>query len=182
MLIAQQKRKENIVEYILYLYQVEDLIRALQLKMPAIEKQLISRYSVDEKTRQKISGWYKNLVIMMEKEGIREKGHFQFLINQINDLNELHLKLMETAADENYLRMFKSVSGLITELQMKGNRANNDLQLALDAVYGYLLLKIQKKEVSIDTTEAIKRLTNWMNALSKLFRDYETGELDFEQN
>jgi len=30
MIAAQQKRKENIVEYILYIYQIEDLIRAFQ--------------------------------------------------------------------------------------------------------------------------------------------------------
>jgi len=180
MITAQQKRKENIVEYILYLFQIEDLIRALQLKMPAIEKHLVAQYQADEKTRKEITSWYKNLVLMMEKEGIREKGHFQFLKNQINDLNELHLKLMETAADEGYVRLFKSVSGLITELQRKGNSVKNDIHIGLDAVYGYLLLKIQKKEISAETTEAIKRLTDWLSMLSKIFKDYEAGELDFE--
>jgi len=177
---AQQKRKENIVEYILYLFQVEDLIRALQLKMPAIEKHLVAQYQADEKTRKEITSWYENLVLMMEKEGIREKGHFQFLKNQINELNELHLKLMETSVDEEYVRLFKSVSGLITELQTKGNSTNNDLKIGLDAVYGYLLLKIQKKEISAETTEAMKRLIDWLSMLSKLFKDYETGDMNFE--
>ncbi len=180
MLTAQQKRKENIIEYILYLFQVEDLIRALQLKMPAIEKHLVTQYQADEKTRQKISGWYENLVVMMEKEGIREKGHFQFLKNQINELNELHLKLMESSAVEEYARLFKSVSGLITELQIKGNSTFNDLQIGLDAVYGYLLLKIQKREISAETTEAMKRLIDWLSMLSKHYKDFETGDLIFE--
>lgn len=180
MITAQQKRKENIVEYILYFFQVEDLIRALQLDMPAIENHLVVQYQVDEKTREEITSWYKNLVMMMVKDGIQENGHFQFLTNQINELNELHLKLMETSVDGDYVRLFKSVSGLITELQMKGNSTNNDLQIGLDAVYGYLLLKIQKKEISSETTEAIKRLTDWLSSVSKLFKDYEAGELDFE--
>ena len=83
MIAAQQKRKENIVEYILYIHQIEDLIRAFQFNISNIEMQLVSQYQVDEITRVEILDWYKNLVIMMEKEGIREKGHFQFLTNQI---------------------------------------------------------------------------------------------------
>jgi len=140
MLTAQQKRKENIGEYILYIYQVEDLIRAFQLNMSVIEKQLISQYQVDEKTRCEIVNWYKNLVIMMEKEGVREKGHLQFLTNQINELNEFHLKLMEVGIDREYVGVFQSISGLITELNMKSNSIKSDLQISLDSIYGFLLI------------------------------------------
>ena len=49
MLVAKQKRKENISEYILYLYQIEDMIRAMQFDMNRIELQLIPEYKVDEK-------------------------------------------------------------------------------------------------------------------------------------
>ena len=54
MLVAQQKRKENIAEYILYLYQIEDLIRAFHLDISKIEIKLVSQYQVDEKTKQEI--------------------------------------------------------------------------------------------------------------------------------
>lgn len=180
MLIAQQKRKENIVEYILYLYQIEDLIRAFQFDMSRIEANLVSQYQGDEKTKREISEWYKNLVAMMQKEGVQTKGHLQFLINLINELNELHLKLMESGIDKAYVSEFQSISGLITELNMKGNTVINDVQTCLDAVYGFLLLRIQKKEITAETTEAIKRINNWLGHLSKLFKDFELGELHFE--
>ena len=38
MIIAEQKRKENIAEYLLYMYQVEDMIRANGLDIESIEK------------------------------------------------------------------------------------------------------------------------------------------------
>ncbi len=180
MLIAQQKRNENIAEYILYLYQIEDLIRAFQFNVSNIETKLVSQYQVEDKKRQEISDWYKNLVVMMEKEQIQEKGHFQFLINLINDLNELHLKLMESGIDKAYVSEFKSISGLITELYVKGNTIKNDVQTSLDAVYGFLLLRMQKKEITEETTEAIKRISNWLGNLSKMFKDFESGDLEFE--
>ena len=77
MLTAKQKRKENIAEYILYLFQVEDLIRAFKLDMHLITQNLVS-YQVDEKTREEIADWYKNLVVMMEKEGRQKSGIYSF--------------------------------------------------------------------------------------------------------
>ncbi len=178
MLIAKQKRKENLAEYILYLYQVEDLIRAFKLDIELIKERLVSSYKADEKTSAAIADWYENLVVMMEKEQIQEKGHLQFLTNLIFDLNDFHLKLMETGKDPIYVQTFKTVGGLITELKSKNPEAKNDLDLGITAVYGFLLLKMQQKQISIDTTEAIKRISKWLGDLSKLYRDFETG--DFE--
>ena len=180
MIAAQQKRKENIVEYILYIYQIEDLIRAFQFNISNIKIQLVSQYQVDDKIRDEILDWYKNMVIMMEKEGIREKGHLQFLMNQINELNEFHLKLMETEINKEYVGVFQSISGLITELNQKNKYVKNDLQISLDAIYGFLLLKIQKKEITDDTTEAFKRLSSWLSLLSKLYKDFESEVLEFD--
>jgi hypothetical protein len=180
MITAQQKRKENIAEYILYLFQIEDLIRAFQFDVKRIENQLVSQYQVDENKRAEILDWYKNLCAMMQKEGIQEKGHLQFLSNQINDLNELHLKLMETRINNEYTVVFQSVSGLITELNLKGNSVKNDLQISFDAIYGFLLLKMQQKNVTAETTDAIKRLSNWLGLLSKLYSNFEAGDLEFE--
>ena len=117
---------------------------------------------------------------MMEKEGIREKGHLQFLSNQIYELNEFHLKLMETGSDKEYVGVFQSIAGLITELNLKGNSVKNDLQISFDAIYGFLLLKIQKKDITDETAEAFKRLSGWLSLLSKLFKDFESGDLEFE--
>ena len=36
MLLAQQKQKENIAEYIIYMYQMEDIVRAFQFDLDKI--------------------------------------------------------------------------------------------------------------------------------------------------
>uniref|UniRef100_UPI00321676A8 DUF4924 family protein n=1 Tax=uncultured Draconibacterium sp. TaxID=1573823 RepID=UPI00321676A8 len=179
MLVAKKQRKENIVEYILYLYQIEDLIRAFKFDMALIEDRLVANYKADEATSKAITAWYENLLSMMEKENIRENGHLQFLSNLISDVNDLHLKLMESGEDKMYVQTYKTVAGLVTELKEKNPAGKNDVDLGITAIYGFLLLKMQQKEISIDTTEAIKRISKWLSVLSKLYKDFEEGELEF---
>ena len=49
MIVARQKRKENIAEYLLYMWQVEDLIRANRFDMDAIRKSVIAHYDQRER-------------------------------------------------------------------------------------------------------------------------------------
>ena len=72
MLIALQKRKENIAEYILYLWQVEDLLRALQFSPEAIYRTLVDRIEgADEQQKENIFNWYMQIVDLLRKEGKR---------------------------------------------------------------------------------------------------------------
>lgn len=50
MKIASQKRKENIAEYLLYMWQIEDIIRANGLDMDRIRHNVIDRLGL---TRRK---------------------------------------------------------------------------------------------------------------------------------
>ena len=177
MLVAKQKRKQNIAEYVLYLYQIEDLIRAFKFDIELIENRLVPSYQTDEATSKEIIDWYNNLLTMMEKEQIQEKGHLQFLQNLISDVNDFHLKLTQTTEQKLYIENFHQIAGLLAELKMKNRTADNDIQLALDTIYGYLLLKMKKTEVSKGTEEAVKRLSSWLSKLSKLYKDFETGDL-----
>src|SRR5690554_107492 len=139
MLNAQQLRKENIAEYILYLYQIEDLIRAFHLDLDLINDKLIKNYQADDQTSREISTWYENLVVMMEKEGRQQSGHLQFLENLVKDLHEFHLRLMNEDVVPEYSNTYKSVKGIINELRQKNANADSDVQAAIDGIYGYLL-------------------------------------------
>ena len=55
MYIAQSKRKENIAEYILYLWQLEDLLRALQFSPEAVYSQLVQKNEhLDDARKQEL--------------------------------------------------------------------------------------------------------------------------------
>ena len=50
MITASQKRKENIAEYLLYMWQIEDLIRANGLDIDKIRANVLERYNLDAAT------------------------------------------------------------------------------------------------------------------------------------
>jgi hypothetical protein len=87
---------------------------------------------------------------------------------------------METEINKEYVGVFQSISGLITELNQKNKSVKNDLQISIDAIYGFLLLKMQQKEVTNETIEALKRLSSWLGLLSKLYKDFELEVFDFD--
>lgn len=178
MFVARKKREENIAEYILYMFQVEDLIRAFKMDMNLINDQLISMYRLNESQQQEVADWYTNLVRMMEKEGIAESGHLQFLVNHINDLNEFHLRILKEDVSPEYTAFFRENIGLLNELRLKGNASAHDIETCLNAIYGYLLLKIQNKDIAPATEQAMKQFAKQLAILSKLFRDYEKGDLE----
>jgi len=58
MLIAQQKLKDNIAEYILYMWQVEDMIRACNMDIEVIQERIVNPMVDDEDIRKQIRSWY----------------------------------------------------------------------------------------------------------------------------
>ena len=75
MKIAQQLKEKNIAEYLIYMWQVEDLLRANGCDIDRIRQNIILRYPEEE--RPALEEWYGNLADMMRAEGVTEKGHLQ---------------------------------------------------------------------------------------------------------
>ena len=94
MKIAQQLKEKNIAEYLIYMWQIEDLIRANDCDVDRIEENIVSRYQVSDEERRELTEWYANLASMMREEGVREKGHLQINRNVIINLTELHLNFL----------------------------------------------------------------------------------------
>jgi len=40
-------------------------------------------------------------------------------------------------------------------------------------------LKMKKTEISAETENAVKQLSKWLGILSKLYKDFEAGDLEF---
>ena len=70
MYIASRLRKENIAQYVLYMWQIEDIIRAYGLDIDRIDKEIISKFPQEQ--RKSLYEWYESLIDMMRREAVGE--------------------------------------------------------------------------------------------------------------
>jgi hypothetical protein len=97
MFISQKLRKENIAEYLLYMWQIEDLLRACNMDIDIVREKYLSRFSELSPTQQKEQEqWYSDLIDMMRSEHIVQSGHLQINRNIILNLRELHNSLISS--------------------------------------------------------------------------------------
>ena len=179
MIIAKRKRKENIAEYLLYMWQVEDLIRANRFDMDSIRRTVIAHYAQPASVKEEIAQWYQELIDMMRSEGVMEKGHIQLNKNVIIALTDLHLRLLRSTKEMVYEATYYKTLPFIVQLRAKsGGEELPEIETCFNALYGYLLLKMQHKEVSAETTEAIKQITAFLALLSEKYRADMNNELD----
>lgn len=184
MLIAQQKRKENIAEYLLYMWQIEDLLRACQLDNQRIDQLLVNRFAAPERSHEElkeIREWYNNLADMMRIEGKRESGHLQINQNAMIDLTDLHLRLLKHGQDAIYTSAFYATLPFIVELRSKeGENKSGELESCFNALYGILLLRLQGKQISEETEVALKQISKFIALLAQKYTLWKSGELTFD--
>ena len=181
MLIAQKKRKENISEYLLYMWQVEDLIRANHFDSDEIRRNLVDRYDQPAAVKDEIARWYEELADMMRQEGVMERGHIQLNKNVIIALTDLHLRLLKSPKEMIYGSMYYKTLPYIVQLRAKsGGEDIPEIETCFTAVYGYLVLRMQGKKVSAETLEAIKQISAFLALLAEKYKDDMEGKLDEE--
>lgn len=181
MIIARQKRKENICEYLLYMWQVEDLIRANHFDMDEIRDKVIARYNQPDEVKEEIARWYEELIEMMRSEGIKESGHIQLNKNVIITLTDLHLRLLKSPKEMIYGAAYYKTLPYIVQLRAKsGGNDIPELETCFTAVYGYLMLRMQGKEISAETLDGIKQISSFLALLAEKYRADMNGELELE--
>lgn len=180
MKTAQQLKAKNIAEYLIYMWQVEDLIRANGLDFENICHNIISRYPEEE--RPALEEWYGNLLEMMRAEGLKEKGHLQINRNVIINLTELHVELLASPKFPYYSAAYFKALPFIVELRQKsGKKEEPELETCFEALYGILLLRLQKKEITPATAKAIEAISNFISLLANYYEKDKRGELKLEE-
>lgn len=181
MLIAKTLKQENIAEYILYMWQVEDIIRANNLDMQAIRQAIVDKFDQPDDVKREIGNWYENLVEMMRIEGKAEKGHLTINENIIRDLTDLHLRLLKSPKENLYITTYYKTLPFIVELRAKSqNKETPELETCLLALYGFLLMKLKQQEISGETQVAISQISSLLRILSQKYKEYNEGTLELE--
>lgn len=182
MFVAQELKKKSIAEYLLYMWQVEDMIRAYGCSLPVIEREYIAKFDYTDEQREDETDWYGNLIRMMNSEGKREQGHLQINEVLLKDVIDLHNQLLQSTKFPFYSAAYYKVLPFIVELRNKGDKDVNEIETCFDALYGVMLLGLQKKEVTPETRQAIKEISTFIGMLSDYYIKDRTEGLKFEDD
>ena len=181
MFIAQELRKKSIAEYLLYMWQVEDIIRAYGCSLSRIKNEYISRFDYTDEQKEEETDWYGNLITMMNREGKREKGHLDINRVLVGDMTDLHNRLLQSPKFPFYNAEYYKVLPFIVELRNRGDKDVSEIETCLNALYGTMMLRLQKKTISPETQHAIKEISTFIGMLSDYYIKEKNEGIDWDE-
>lgn len=180
MFIAQELRKKNIAEYLLYMWQVEDTIRAFDCSLARIRREYIDRFDYNEEQKEEEADWFGNLIRMMNTEGCRQQGHLQINKVTLQMMTELHQQLLSSSKFPFYNAEYYKVLPFIVELRNRGaNKEEGEVETCLNLLYGVMILRLQKKEITPNTQHALKEVSTFVGMLSDYYKKDKEEPLEF---
>ncbi|MCR5471781.1 DUF4924 family protein [Prevotella communis] len=180
MFIAQELRKKNIAEYLLYMWQVEDTIRAFDCSLARIRREYIDRFDYNEEQKEEEADWFGNLIRMMNTEGCRQQGHLQINKVTLQMMTELHQQLLSSSKFPFYNAEYYKVLPFIVELRNRGaNKEEGEVETCLNLLYGVMMLRLQKKEITPNTQHALKEVSTFVGMLSDYYKKDKEEPLEF---
>jgi Domain of unknown function (DUF4924) len=177
MTIADRKYHENIAEYVLYVWQMQDLLRAVNLDVEALDGFLRSFIPAEDKIAEE-KQWFFGIAQLMKKEGVVEKGSCSAVKEVINELNYLHNTLVTLLRDDTYLTALAKAEDNLLAYRQRSETAKqvSDVEACLTALYGLFVLRLRKEPISDETTEAMKTFSDLMAILSQNYHRLKQGE------
>ena len=180
MFIAQELRKTNIAEYLLYMWQVEDTIRAFDCSLSRIRREYIDRFDYTDEQKEEEADWFGNLIRMMNSEGCRQRGHLQINKVTLQTLEELHGQLLASPKYPFYNAEYYKVLPYIVELRNRGaNKEEHEIETCFNSLYGVMMLRLQKKEVTTNTQHAVKEISTLIGMLNDYYLKDKKEPLEF---
>ena len=183
MLIAEQKKAENIAEYILLMYQIEDIIRASDFDLDRVIESFVKPQLPDDSFLEANRKWYADVIQKMKAQQLHKAGHLLDIKEILIELSYLHNTLLNASQDGKYKGVVDRAIPFIDEFKEKSNlKEMNHIEIALHAMYMKLLLRLQKKEISAETEEAFDAMRIMLAYLSRSYNKMKSGDMNFLNN
>ena len=174
MYVARKLRKQNITAYVLYMFQVEDVIRAYGLDAERICNEYLPRFQYTEEQKAEVGEWYANLARMMKEEGVMQKGHVQVVRNTLLLMADRHRELLQDTRQPFYGAAYYKALPYIVELRARGaDKEKDEVENCLDALYGATVLRMQGRELSAETQKALRPISHFLELLAQLYEEKE---------
>ncbi|MFK8039391.1 MAG: DUF4924 family protein [Crocinitomicaceae bacterium] len=183
MLIARKTKASNIAEHVLYMFQIEDLIRANQFDVDTIVNNILKPQIEDEKVLDEYKVWYLDLIQQMKSEGIKKQGHTSDINEILMELLLLHNTLLNVIKEPKYLKVFEEALPSLKEFQQKSNSVDiNLVEIGFNALYSKIILRLKKTPISEATESAFTAISQMFAYLAAYYIKMRKGELNFANN
>lgn len=182
MVIADQKKRENIAEYVLYMWQLEDLMRSIELNPESVGAIAEQFSGYGDEVVEASAKWYKDLIRKMKSEKIEKTGHLKEVQDIVIELYYLHNNLLNIAKEPDYIKCYTAAGPHLAELRKRSGKVSNEVELCFNALYGLLLLRLQKVPITPETEEAMKSISELTGYLAARYHQMKSGKMDFSQN
>lgn len=183
MVIALQKYQENVVEFVLYMWQIEDLIRASNFQLEPIYNSVITAQAEKPQHLKVISQWYQELIDAMLDEEIEQRGHLKQTMDVVTELTRLHHLLLNRLGDHSYQKAYEKALTLLKEYREHTDTPDmSDIETALHAMYSRLLLRLKKQKINKKTEEAFDTFRDFLALLAKRYNEMRQGKLNYQYN
>ncbi len=176
MWIAEKLKEQGICVYLLYMWQVEDILRAFGLDEERVETSYVSRFPAEE--REMEMQWLQSLIDMMKEEGVQQKGHLQMNNNVLFAIEDLHHELLNSQKHAEYLTAYNKALPCIVQLRAKGNQDKHEVEVGLEAIYCHSIMRMQNKQFSKETERGLRYITTMLQMLSDAYALEKKGELE----
>lgn len=151
-----KNKKENIAEYILYLWQLEDYLRAFPEMAEGNEE-------------------LSDILRMMHADDVMDGGHIQLAQIALKELEELSDDILSQEAT--YRAAMIRVTPSLNLLKARTDRpAMSNVEACLVLLYQIMMLRLQHREISAETQEVQQQATGILQYLSKTY--FKQGELE----
>ncbi len=142
------------------MWQVEDIIRAYDCSLTRIKREYIEQFGYTPEQKAELVDWYGNLVRMMNNGALLQSAKFPF-----------------------YSSEYYRVLPFVVELRHRGaDKQEHEIQTCFNALYGTMMLRLQKKPVTPETEHAIREITTLIGMLSDYYKADKAGELALMDN
>lgn len=181
MFVSEELRKNNIAEYLLYMWQVEDLIRANGFDVDRLVS-VSGGDTPDSASVQSLREWYGGLIEMMTLEGRRNKGHLQINDNILILMSDLHDRIMKSEGCDGYKELYYNALPMIVGYRAKSDcLEKGELESCFEFMYGVWMLRLQGKTLSAGTGDAAERISAFLARLAMYYKMDRSGQLDLEK-
>ena len=150
-----KNKKENIAEYILYLWQLEDYLRAFPEQAEGN----------DELT---------DILRMMHTDDVMDGGHIQLAQIALKELEMLSDDILNQEAT--YRAAMIRVTPALNMLKARTDRPTmSNVEACLVLLYQIMMLRLQQRPISAETEDVQQQATGILQYLSKTY--YKQDEL-----